>query len=158
LNAKDIMVKTPPHPPSNDKGKPLTAKRKKILELAMAQMRKTRAQMDPSVLSKIRHIIASNPKVMKGLGLDKMPEEKVSSTEKKLASLKDKVLKKVPKVEKQVVAKPVKENASKKKPQNSSQDEVKIDQAHNMEVLAKLMQLKPGEVENIKAILLKSKD
>ena len=121
-------------PPS--KAKPLTAKRKQILEKAMAQLKKTRAQMDPTVLGKIRSIIASNPKVMKGLGLDKMPVEEGG----KLHS------------------RPQKEVADKRRGQQDTQEKATeeiIDPAHNQEVIAKLMQLKPSEVENIKKVLMK---
>lgn len=81
--------------------------------MAMAQLKKTRAQMDPAILKKIRRIIAANPKIMRGLGVDKMPEEN---------------------------------------------KEEKIDQAKNMDTIAKLMALKPSEIKNIKEVLLKSKD
>ena len=132
-------MKNPSHPPSKAyKGKPLTAKRKKILELAMAQLKKTRAQMDPNVLSKIRSIIAGNPKIMKGLGLDKMPEDKGTA---KKASITQPKLKPAVAIEKKKISK----------------DEEKIDQAKNMETIAKLMTLKPTEIKNIKEILLKNK-
>ncbi len=128
-------------PPS----KPMTAKRQKILELAMAQLKKTRAQMDPNVLGKIRAIIASNPKVMKGLGLDKMPQDRDSHAPQ--AVLQEKT---------HGAPAPMSEN---KEPRSalarlSENKEEKIDQAHNQEVIAKLMQLKPAEIKNIKKILM----
>ena len=161
-------MNNPPRPPS----KPLTAKRKKILDLAMAQLKKTRAQMDPNVLSKIRHIIAANPKVMKGLGLDKMPDEPEpiapqQQTFNKPQPSTDKPVDKVAEIERkmQAIKAQKKEGevdakhqiAAKTQSKSVSDDEEKIDKGHNMEVLAKLMQLKPSEIENIKSILLKNK-
>jgi len=127
---KDIMPKKPPV-----KVKPMTAKRKKILELAMMQLKKTREQMDPSVLDKIRSVIASNPKVMKGLGLDKMPEEEGGKLN---------------------IRSPHKNITKEKSVEARLKDtEEVVDQVHNQEVIAKLMQLKPSEVDNIKKVLLK---
>lgn len=123
--------------PSNPPSKPLTAKRKKVLDVAMAQLKKTRAQMDPSILKKIRSIIEGNPKIMKGLGIDKMPEDKVL-------------------VQREPVEKPAR--AKPKVVDDTAKGYEKIDQAKNMDVIAKLMALKPSEIENIKAVLLKSKD
>jgi hypothetical protein len=150
---KDIMAK-PPSKPTTPKVKPMTAKRKKILERAMLQLKKTRAQMDPSVLGKIRSIIASNPKVMKSLGLDKMPEEGNMPAKKKTHKEA---------LEKALINSGVMKGGAKKtvipaheEPQAKSTEE-KIDQVHNQEVIAKLMQLKPSEVENIKKVLLKGK-
>lgn len=159
-------MKKPPHPPS----KPLTAKRQKILNLAMAQLKKTRAQMDPKVLDKIRHVIASNPKVMKGLGLDKMPEdskpERVMHKSKPQAQAQAQAENsacKVAEIERKLkeikASKATRENKPKIEPvvKPTSKGEEKIDKGHNMEVLAKLMQLKPSEIENIKSVILKNK-
>ncbi len=132
-------MKNPSHPPSKpskEQGpKPITAKRQKILDSAMAQLRKTRAQMDPKILGKIRSLVESNPKIMKILGVDSVPQEE-------------------PKVE------PVKETKPAAEVQVSQENSgaEKIDQARNMEVMAKLMALKPSEIENIKAVLLKTQD
>lgn len=167
-------MKTPSNPPS----KPLTEKRQKILALAMAQMKKTRAQMDPNILKKIRGIIASNPKIMKGLGIDKMPEDKAEEKTKEKVERKAPVQQAVkkditktggnhplikpekpaPKVAKSVGASQnpqVKKEGAKKA--TKAGEEVKIDKAHNMEVLSKLMALKPSEIENIKSVLLGEK-
>lgn len=54
--------------------RPLSAKRQKILEQALAQLRKTRAGMDPKVLNRIRRIIAGSPELMKGFGVEQVPE------------------------------------------------------------------------------------
>ena len=124
-------------PPS--KAKPLTAKRKQILEKAMAQLKKTRAQMDPTVLGKIRSIIANNPKVMKGLGLDKMPVEEGGNRVSPIS-------------QKDAPNKPQEQKGT----QEKATEEI-IDPAHNQEVIAKLMQLKPSEVENIKKVLMRDK-
>lgn len=104
----------------------------------MAQLKKTRAQIDPTILRKIRSIIAGNPKIMKGLGVDKMPEEE------------------------KLEARPVKPlvEAGHKITQGVAEADgaEKIDQSKNMETMAKLMALKPSEIDNIKAVLLKTKD
>ena len=73
---------------------------------------------------------------MKGLGLDKMPAEEGG----KLHS------------------RPQKEVADKRQGEKDTQEKATeeiIDPAHNQEVIAKLMQLKPSEVENIKKVLMK---
>ncbi len=140
-------MKKPPPPPTN---KPQTARRKQILENAMAQLKKTRAQMDPQILSKIRSIVASNPKIMKGLGITKMPAEPKTNYKQEERVVKP--LTKQP-IEPPVAKQPV---ANKPKPQSGNAE--KIDQAKNMEVMAKLMELKPKEIENIKSVILKSQD
>ncbi len=152
-------MKKPPHSPSKSSKasvtkqgkKPISVKRQKILDTAMAQLKKTRAQMDPNLLGKIRSFIASNPKIMKGLGIDEVPAEE---------SLKPMVMAVKPRPK---AASPKKDSEPKavKKQQKAVDSEgglEKIDQAKNMEVMAKLMALKPSEVENIKAVLLKNKD
>ena len=149
-------------PPSSDKpagAKPMSAKRQKIMEIAMAQLKKTRAQMDPSVLKKIRSIIAENPKVMKGLGIDKMPEEKEAKAVEphpKAVSQKamniETLLNKVKSDKERKAA-----QAPEKQVIEPRKGEEKIDQSKNMDVLAKLMQLKPSEIENIKSVIFKNK-
>lgn len=139
-----MPLNNPPKPPT----KPVNAKREKIMELAMAQLKKTRAQMDPKVLGKIRSIIAGNPKIMKGLGISEMPVEAPKPTPPHES------FKVMPPISAPKVEIP-KESIKVEKPPEKME---KIDQAKNMEVMAKLMALKPSEIENIKAVLLKAKD
>jgi len=144
-------VKNPPPPPANGK-KPMTAKRQKIMALAMTQLKKTRAQMDPTILKKIRDIISNNPKVMKSLGIDEMPQE---APEEKRGGQRLKPVEN-PSVKKggAVKVEPAEPVDKKEIPPKSE----KIDQGKNLETIAKLMQLKPSEIKNIKSVLLKSKD
>ena len=134
----------------------MTAKRQKILALAMMQLKKTRAQMDPTILKKIRDIISNNPKVMKSLGIDEMPEEapKEKVMEKRLKPSLKSVEK--PPVQKVSVVKV--EPAAPVDTEATSPKSEKVDQDKNLETIAKLMQLKPSEIKNIKSVLLKDKD
>ena len=133
--------------------KPLTEKRRKILEIAFAQLRKSRAAIDPKVLSKIRRIVASSPDIMKKLGVsdDLNPDQdmplsnKTKSVEKKSGAPKQ--THSVPTAPKNVTSK----KAIKK-------DNEQIDQARNMEVMAKLMALKPSGKDKIKSVIKKAVD
>lgn len=138
-------MKNPSHPPPKSDAKPVSAKRQKILDSAMAQLRKTRAQMDPKVLGKIRSLIAGNPKIMKRLGIDSVPPEQgVGKPQSQMPK------------EKEVKPQPIRREPAQPKVEGKGAE--KVDQAKNMEVVAKLMALKPSEIENIKAVLLKDKD
>ncbi len=53
----------------NRQNKPHGLTRKKILEIAFAQFRKKRAEIDSGLLEKIRQRIFSNPDLMKNLGV-----------------------------------------------------------------------------------------
>ena len=66
--------------------KPVTAERQKILDDAMEQLKKTRKEMDPTIFTKIRNIIAKNPTMMKALGITKLPNQKKKPETKVLAS------------------------------------------------------------------------
>ena len=135
----------------------MTAKRQKILALAMMQLKKTRAQMDPTILKKIRDIISNNPKVMKSLGIDEMPQE--APKEKVAAQRLKPSLKPVENAQvKKESAVKVAEPAAPVDTQTTSPKSEKIDQGKNLETIAKLMQLKPSEIKNIKSVLLKEKD
>ena len=127
----------------------MTAKRQKILAKAMMQLKKTRAQMDPTILKKIRDIISNNPKVMKSLGIDEMPEE----------APKEKIVEQRLKPQlKPVENAQVKKESAVKVAEPAAPKSEKIDQGKNLETIAKLMQLKPSEIKNIKSVLLKDKD
>lgn len=120
----------------------MTVKRQKILEMALAQLRKSRAAMDPRVLSKIRRIVASSPAIMKKLGLTETlePDGDMPLSGKSTAA----------EVEKPVKAKiPV-------KPAREGYET--IDQAKNMEVIAKLMALNPQGRDKIKSAIKKAVD
>lgn len=123
--------------------KPLTEKRRKILEIAFAQLRKSRAAIDPKVLSKIRRIVASSPDIMKKLGVaeDLNPDQDMPLSSK--ASQK----KPEPQVKAEKVKTAVKET-----------EHETVDQARNMEVMAKLMALKPSGKDKIKSVIKKAVD
>ncbi len=122
--------------PPNDDGshnntkKPVSAQRQKILDEAMSQLKKTRGEMDPSIFGKIRNIIAKNPKVLKALGMSKLPNaNKVREATKREAV----------------------------KPFNKD-DVEKIDQEKNLDIIAKFMTIKPSGREGIKSIIKKSQE
>jgi hypothetical protein len=115
--------------------RPVTAQRQKILDKAFAQLRKARGEMDPKLLSKIRRMIAGSPEMMKSLG--------VTET---LAPAPAAPLKAAP-----VVAK----NSPVKREEKVSGTE-KVDQAKNMEIMAKLMALSPDNREQIKSVIKKA--
>lgn len=117
--------------------KPITEKRKKILEMAFAQLRKSRAAIDPKILSKIRRIVASSPAIMQKLGVT----DHLQPDEDMPLSTKVKV------EEKQQKSEPI-----------TAKDNEKIDQARNMEVMAKLMALKPSGKDKIKSAIKKAVD
>ena len=124
--------------------KPLTEKRRKILDKAFAQLRKSRAAIDPKVLSKIRRIVASSPAIMKKLGIadDLKPDEDMP--------LSSKV------AQKQTVEKPDKKTSGSE--ETITQESETVDQARNMEVMAKLMALKPSGKDKIKSAIKKAVD
>lgn len=125
--------------PTDSTGRPMSAKRQKILEMAMMQLRKSRAAMDPKLLSKIRRLVASSPDIMKKLGLTEKlePEEDMPLSSKS-------------------VQKPVSVAAKPVKTVNDSYETV--DQVKNMEVMAKLMALNPKGRDKIKSAIKKAVD
>ncbi|MCI5060438.1 MAG: hypothetical protein MRY79_05125 [Alphaproteobacteria bacterium] len=112
---------------------PITEKRQKILDKALAQLRKSRAMMDPKIINKIRRLIAGSPALMKQLGVDEtlQAEEKVK---------KQPEVPKAPKVQKT------------KKP-----DSEPVDQAKMMDVMAKFMDMKPESKEQVKSVIKKTR-
>ena len=112
--------------------------------------------MDPTILKKIRDIISNNPKVMKSLGIDEMPEE--APKEKVAAQRLKPSLKPVEKPPVQKVSAVKVEPAAPVDTEATSPKSEKVDQGKNLETIAKLMQLKPSEIKNIKSVLLKDKD
>ena len=118
--------------------KPISAKRQKILADAFAELRKARKRMDPGILRKIKDIVKSSPEIMKKLGIK--PSEKIDE---------DMPLSSKGKKQPEMMT---------SKPQTHSPQEKyeKVDQAKNMEIMAKLIQMKPGAQDDIKAVIKKS--
>lgn len=145
------------HPPSN--GHDMTPKRQKILDKAFAQLRKSRAAMDPKILSKIRRLVASSPEIMKKLGIKDDLKPAVSRKTKVDADMplssKPAVTKPVA-TEKPVERPPPKNVEKKREAPARDRGYEKIDQAKNMEVMAKLMALKPRDKEEIKKTIMKA--
>ena len=123
--------------PPNDSQKPVTAKRQKILDDAMAQLKKTRNEMDPTIFGKIRGIIAKNPTMMKALGLSELPNQEVKAQAKPA------------KTPESMPASPKEEGVEK------VVDE-KINQEKNLDIIAKLMTIKPSSKEGVKSMIEKS--
>lgn len=119
-----------PSPPDHTE-KPMTAKRQAILAGAFAQLRLSRKKIDPKILDKIRNIVKSSPALMKTLGFTSADQPRDQDVDMPLSA------KGAPKTE---------EGAE------------KIDQAKNMEVMAKLMELSPDNREAIKKVIKKSQD
>ena len=131
--------------PPNDKQNSISPARQKILDEAMEQLKKTRGEMDPSIFKKIRNIIAKNPKVMKALGLDELPNEGKKPTAR--------APKKAPIPEKTKQASPV----NPKPDVNQAQPETEIiDQEKNLDIIAKFMSIKPSGKEGVKSLIAKS--
>jgi hypothetical protein len=132
-------------PPPNNEAKPgarkITAKRQAILAGAFAQLRKSRAKIEPTILQKIRDIVNGSPEIMKKLGVNEKDNKKSDED--------------MPLSAKKPDAEPKK--AQPKSAQKKSSYE-KIDQAKNMEVMAKLMELSPDNRDNIKAVIKKNQD
>ena len=126
--------------------RPISAKRQKILAKAFAQLRKSRAKVDPSILRKIRDIVSGSPALMKKLGLS--GSEGSADLDMPLSQ------KQPPVMTEERVSTPVEKP---KKPKADAKPEYEeIDQAKNMEIMAKLMALNPAAQDDIKAIIKKS--
>lgn len=138
---------------------PMTAKRRAILEGAFAQLRISRAKIDPGILSKIRQIIAKSPEIMSKLGVggnlkSKLDEDMPLSAKQPPSTQKNpRVEPKQPEVQKKQAAQKQQKNTSK-----VEEDYEKIDQAKTMEVMAKLMAINPDNKENIKSAIKKASD
>ena len=122
----------------DNKPRKMTAKRQAILAGAFAQLRLSKKKIDPQILEKIRNMVKSSPALMKTLGFkgaEKADEDMPLSAKQPQREARTKT----DKVEKQ----------------GGSE---KIDQAKNMEVMAKLMELSPDNREAIKKVIKKSQD
>ncbi len=117
---------------SNPPLRPLSAKRKKILDNAFKQLRKARSEIDVGVLNKIRDMIAGNPTIMKGLGVKTAPKP---------------IAEKKPDIMPDIMIVPVKGTVIEREA---------VDQAKTMEVMAKLMVLKPAGKEKIISVIKKA--
>ena len=122
--------------------RPMTAKRQKILDKAFAQLRKSRAKIDPGVLSKIRRMIASSPEIMAKLGVGE--NLKPADVDMPLST-------KQPPVAKEQAPKP-----QQRQQQRVQEEYEAVDQAKTMEVMAKLMALNPDGKEDIKLAIKKA--
>lgn len=124
---------------------PMTAKRQKILEKAFAQLRKSRAAMDPKILSRIRRFVASSPEIMKSLGLTESlkPDEDLPLSSKGLEKKSQETQKKL------------ETKVSQKSPPRIKGNYEAVDQEKNMEVMAKLIALNPDKSEKIKSVIKK---
>jgi hypothetical protein len=123
------------------KPRTISAKRQAILAMAFAQLRKSRAMIDPSILSKIRRIVSGSPDIMKKLGVTDLPKaEQDMPLSQKQPALETKAK----------VSRPKPKKVAEK------QGNEAVDQAKNMEIIAKLMQLNPDGREGIKAVIKKA--
>jgi len=122
----------------------ITAKRKLLLDNALRLMRRKRNTMEqdtPGMLDQIKSIVVKNPKVATALGFKEQGEQK--------------------KEQEKMTAPAPAPPPTPTQTQNTAKVEKKaetIDQAHNMEVLAKLMTLKPDGRDNIKKLLQDTQD
>jgi len=130
--------------PPNDEQKPVSAKRQKILDDAMAQLKKTRNEMDPTIFGKIRNIIAKNPKMMKALGISELPNQEPKELQPKAK----------PKPQSQPEAVTV--EAGKANVNKVNKVDEKIDQEKNLDIIAKFMTIKPSGKEGVKSMIEKS--
>ncbi len=130
--------------------------------MALATLRKKRAEIDPKVLSKIREKIFSNPAVMKALGIDQedvpkeappkappKPPKATPKAEPKVAPFDVKGVK-LSEDEKNLLghvqAIMKKQEAQERAKQKSSNPEdrmEKIDREKNLETISKLMKIRP---------------
>lgn len=123
-----------------NKPRKMTAKRQAILAGAFAQLRLSKKKIDPQILEKIRNMVKSSPALMKTLGFKS--EGKVDE-DMPLSSKQPQTVENKP--------------ASQDQKEQKLGSE-KIDQAKNMEVMAKLMELSPDNREAIKKVIKKSQD
>ena len=133
---------------------PITPERQKILDKALAQLRKSRAAIDPAILNKIRRFIAGSPALMAQLGVDESlsPQEEAAGApqEHKKSAMRK--------------ADGNPEKVSSKSPPKPSQDTSArhdgaepVDQAKMMDVMAKFMDMRPDNKEQIKSVIKKTR-
>jgi len=125
--------------PPNDKQ--VSTKREEILEKAFIELRKARSKMSPAFLSRIRQIIQNSPALINKLGLEKSEVPNETKAVKSEAAQKEAVTKAV--IEAAIasqskVAKP-------KEPVQQKPKMEKIDQAKQMDVLSKLLEINPDK-------------
>ncbi len=137
--------------PPKDKVKKVSARRQAILAGAFAQLRKSRAKIEPAILQKIRDIVGGSPEIMQKLGVTEAPKpQKEKSGDAGMPLSKGQIFETAPQ------KKP--NNVPKKKadaPKSKGGYE-EIDQGKNMEIMAKLMELSPDNRDNIKAVIKKN--
>lgn len=140
-------------PPSDNKAKSaqkpgerkISAKRQAILAGAFAQLRKSRAKIEPTILQKIRDIVSGSPELMKTLGVTDTPKKEPKMTADEDMPLSSKAAPKTA----------IDEKVAEHKPKEKGGYEA-VDQGKNMEVMAKLMELSPDNRDNIKAVIKKN--
>lgn len=126
-------------PPPNIPGaRKITAKRQAILAGAFAQLRQSRAKVEPAILQKIRDFVSSSPEIMKKLGVSDQQSKKEDKDMPLSAKVKSSN----------------KESAAPHSQEKKAYES--IDQAKNMEVMVKLMELSPDNRDNIKAVIKKN--
>ncbi len=138
----------------------ISKKRQKILEKAFAQLRKARGQMDPALLKNIRRMIAGSPDMMKKLGVgDDLKPEQAKSPKAPSPSKPAHTKPPTPKVQeqRQQQQQQLKVDKSAASDEKAAKHE-KIDQAKNMEVMAKLLELNPDGRDKIIATIKKAGD
>lgn len=131
-NAKEIKVKDRLSQ-NNEENKgdtpEISSQREKIVNDALAELRKVQGKMNPKFLKKIRDLVKNSPALIEKLGLKKSE---------------------IPQSKAQVAKPPVKHE----KPSGYE----KIDQAKNMDVVSKLLELNPDKKEMIKKLLSQKRD
>jgi hypothetical protein len=148
---------------SSDSKPEISKKRQKILDKALAQLRKARGQMDPALLKNIRRMIAGSPDMMKklGVGNDLKPEQAKPAKQTPAPATSKKAVKPPPQPESKLQSKmsETAKNQELQKPAPVSEKKAeheKIDQGKNMEVMAKLLELSPDSRDKIIATIKKA--
>lgn len=139
----------------NHGSNPVSAKRQKILDVAFAQLRKSRAAMDPSLLKKIRRIIAGSPEMMKKLGVDETlaPDQDMPLSSKGAEKPRENQENRENLVQRAPTPQP---SAAPKAKKEVKEGYEAIDQEKNMEIMAKLMNLNPDGRSKIKSVIEKA--
>ena len=123
----------------------ISQKRQKILDEAFVEMRKAQSKMNPKFLKKIRDLVRNSPILVEKLGLKKseVPSEPAKDLKVKAESV--------------VTAQPVSREPFKNAPKKG-EDFEQIDQAKNMDVLSKLLEINPDKKDMIKKLLSEKKN
>jgi len=124
---------------NNKDQRQISAKRQKIVDDALVELRKAQKKINPKFLKKIREMVKNSPALIEKLGLKKseipQDENKHSQQEILSSSLNSAQPKVIQKQDKK--------------------DFEKIDQAKNMDVVSKLLEMNPDKKEMIKKLLSK---